>query len=131
MGIDILLDTHALVWWWLDDRRLPGPARAAIAMPANRVHVSAASAWEIATKFRLGKWPDVERLLDGFDSHIRRSRFLPVAITPAHARAAGVLDTPHRDPFDRMLAAQAVAEGMAIITGDAVFAALVPSVIWD
>jgi PIN domain nuclease of toxin-antitoxin system len=126
----LLLDTHALVWWWLDDPRLPWPARVVIASPDNTVHVSAASAWEIATKHRLGKWPDVVRLLDGFDTYLRRSRFLPVAITAAHARAAGRLDTPHRDPFDRMLAAQALQEEMVVVSGDAVFRDLGPDVVW-
>ena len=60
----LLLDTHALVWWWTDDRRLPPNARAAIAHPDSTVYVSAASMWEIATKYRLGKWPEVGSLLE-------------------------------------------------------------------
>lgn len=126
----LLLDTHALVWWWTDDRRLPATARAAIAAPANTVLVSAASMWEIATKHRLGKWPDVEALLDQFDASIRRSRFVPLVITIEHARSAGRLDHPHRDPFDRMLTAQALADGAAVVTGDAVFASLGVDVVW-
>ncbi len=127
----LLLDTHALVWWWTDDRRLPAASRAAIAVPGNVVHVSAATAWEIATKFRLGKWPEVAAIIDGFDSHLRRSRFVPLPVSMEHARMAGGLESPHRDPFDRMLAGQALREKMPIISGDAIFRTLGPTVIWD
>jgi PIN domain nuclease of toxin-antitoxin system len=127
----LLLDTHALVWWWTDDRRLPSAARAAIAAAGNSVFVSAATGWEIATKYRLGKWPGVARLLDGFETHLRRSRFAALPITVEHARRAGLLDTPHRDPFDRMLTAQALHEEMAIVSGDAFFRSTDVTVIWD
>ncbi|HXT79107.1 MAG TPA: type II toxin-antitoxin system VapC family toxin [Acetobacteraceae bacterium] len=127
----LLLDTHALVWWWTDDKRLPPAARSAIAAPDNRVVVSAASAWEIATKHRLGKWPDVTPLIDGFDTHLRRSRFVTLPISSDHARLAGGLDGPHRDPFDRMLIAQAREEAMPIVSGDPVFGSYNVPVIWD
>jgi PIN domain nuclease of toxin-antitoxin system len=68
----LLLDTHALVWWWTDDPRLPAPARAVIADPDNTVLVSAATAWELATKHRLGKWPEVERIIADLDGALRR-----------------------------------------------------------
>lgn len=109
----LLLDTHALVWWWTDDKRLPAVARSAIASSDNAVLVSAASAWEIATKHRLGKWPEVAALLEGFDTSLRRSRFTSLPITHKHARLAGTLDGEHRDPFDRMLLAQARLEELA------------------
>lgn len=126
----LLLDTHALVWWWVDDARLPAAARAAIADPDTMALVSAASAWELATKHRLGKWPDVARLLDDFDGALRRSRFGVLAITLAHARAAGALDGPHRDPFDRMLIAQCRAEDLPVISGDPVFGQYGVRVVW-
>lgn len=126
----LLLDTHALVWWWIDDPRLPAAARAAIADPENTVLVSAASAWELATKQRLGKWPEVEALLADFDASLRRSRFGVLAISLAHARAAGGLEGPHRDPFDRMLIAQCRAEGVPVVSGDAVFGQYGVAVIW-
>ncbi|HTC08940.1 MAG TPA: type II toxin-antitoxin system VapC family toxin [Acetobacteraceae bacterium] len=126
----LLLDTHALVWWWTDDARLPVAARAAIAEPDNTVLVSAASGWELATKHRLGKWLGVQRLLDDFDGALRRSRFGVLAISLAHAFAAGALEGPHRDPFDRMLIAQCRAEGMPIVSGDPVFAQYRAQVIW-
>jgi PIN domain nuclease of toxin-antitoxin system len=77
----LLLDTHALVWWWTDDPRLPARARALIADPASVVYVSAVSAWEITTKHRIGKCPDVERLIAEYASLLRRSRFHALAIT--------------------------------------------------
>lgn len=126
----LLLDTHALVWWWTDDRRLPAAARSAIASADNGVLVSAASAWEIATKHRLGKWAEVSALLDGFDANLRRSRFASLPITHAHARLAGTLDGGHRDPFDRMLLAQARLEELAIVTGDPVFRRYGATVVW-
>ena len=131
MGIRLLLDTHALVWWWTDDGRLPRAARAAIADPENTVVVSAVSAWEIATKYRVGKWPEVGAILESFETHVLRSRFISLAITAAHARLAGMLDGPHRDPFDRMLIAQSQVEDVPIVTGDSVFASHGASVIWS
>lgn len=117
----LLLDTHALVWWWTDDARLPAPARSAIAAPGNIVHVSAVSAWEIATKHRVGKWPEVEQLIAEFSTLLRRSRFYPLTIAMEHAQRAGGLPGPHRDPFDRMLAAQALLEGIPVASVDRVF----------
>ena len=127
----LLFDTHALVWWWTDDRRLPVAARAAIAAPDTQVLVSAASAWEIATKHRLGKWPEVTELVDRFDELLRRSRFAPLAITLAEARLAGALDWTHRDPFDRMLLAQARTQRLPLVSGDAAFAGQGIAVIWQ
>ena len=127
----LLLDTHALVWWWTDDPRLPAAARAAIAVPDRQVMVSAASAWEIATKHRLGKWPEVTVLVEQFDALLDRSRFTPLAITPSEARLAGTLDWAHRDPFDRMLLAQARAQSLPLVSGDAAFAGQGIAVIWQ
>ena len=127
----LLLDTHALVWWWTDDSRLPAAARAAISAPGNIVHVSAVSAWEIATKHRVGKWPEVEQLIAEFSSLLRRSRFFPLTIGIEHAHRAGGLPGPHRDPFDRMLIAQAGLESLPVVTADPVFSAYRVPVIWD
>jgi len=129
-GARLLLDTHALVWWWTDDRRLTGPARAAIAAPGHQVLVSAASAWEIATKHRLGKWDSVAALVAGFEDFLRRSRFAALPITPADALAAGALDWAHRDPFDRLLLAQARAQAVPLVSGDEAFRGQDIAVIW-
>jgi PIN domain nuclease of toxin-antitoxin system len=128
--VKLLLDTHAVVWWWLDDPRLPGTARAAIASTANTVWVSAVSAWEVATKNRLGIWPDVERIVDEFPDLLRRSRFVPLSVSVEHARLAGTLNGAHRDPFDRMLIAQSMREQAALVTCDAVFGTYGVDVIW-
>jgi PIN domain nuclease of toxin-antitoxin system len=127
----LLLDTHALVWWWTDDRRLPSVARAAVADPATLVYVSAASAWEITTKNRVGKWPDVERIVTEYVDLLRRSRFASLPISAEHAHLAGSLAGAHRDPFDRMLIAQARLEDLLIVTADPVFAAYGAAVLWD
>jgi PIN domain nuclease of toxin-antitoxin system len=126
----LLLDTHALAWWWIEDKRLPQAARAAIADPDNTMLVSAATAWELATKHRLGKWPDVAAIVGDLDALLRRSRFGALAITLAHARLAGTLDGPHRDPFDRMLIAQCRQEALPIVSADPVFARYKVPVIW-
>jgi PIN domain nuclease of toxin-antitoxin system len=129
--VKLLLDTHAVVWWWLDDPRLPAPARAAIAAPDNTVCVSAASAWEIATKNRLGKWPGVTQIIADFPDLLRRSRFFPLSISVEHARLAGALSGPHRDPFDRMLIAQSKQENAVLVSGDGTFAQFGVPVVWD
>ncbi len=127
----LLLDTHALVWWWTDDPRLPAAARTVIADPAAIIHVSAASAWEITTKHRLGKWPKVEQMIAEFNALLRRSRFHALPISLEHAHRAGSLPGPHRDPFDRMLIAQSGLEALPVVTNDPVFAAYGAEVIWQ
>ena len=127
----LLLDTHAVVWWWLDDPKLPATARAAIAATANTVCVSAVSAWEVATKNRVGKWLDVETIVQDFSSLLRHSRFAPLPISVEHARAAGALAGSHRDPFDRMLIAQSKGESAALVSRDPVFRDFGVEVIWD
>ena len=110
----LLLDTHALLWWLADDARLGRRAREAIAAPANLVFVSAATAWEIAVKRALGRLVapgDVEEWLTKND-------FRPLPIQIAEAVASAELPPHHRDPFDRLLVAQARIGGMTIVTSD-------------
>ncbi len=116
----LLLDTHALLWWWKDDSRLSTRAAAAIADEANTVLVSAASAWEIATKHRIGKLPGAEIAVRDFNALIASDGFTHLAISYQHALKAGAFESEHRDPFDRMLAAQSLIEGATLITDDAV-----------
>lgn len=113
----LLLDTHALLWW-LADEGLTDQARDAIADPANLIMVSAATAWEISIKKALGKLSAP----DDLEQQIRDSGFLPLPISVAHGIAAGQLPRHHDDPFDRMLIAQAYAEGLTIVTRDKRFA---------
>jgi PIN domain nuclease of toxin-antitoxin system len=119
--MQLLLDTHALLWWLAGDRRLPEPARAAVADAANPVHVSAASAWEVATKVRLGNLSGAEFLAAEFRQHLREQGFIGMSVTVEHAQRAGSLPGRHRDPFDRMLVAQAQAENLVIVSNEKVF----------
>jgi PIN domain nuclease of toxin-antitoxin system len=116
-----LLDTHALLWWLDGDRHLSRRARLYIANEANTVLVSAASAWEIATKVRLGKLPGAVEVAERLPLILVEQGFEPVEITIVHAVRAGGLPGPHRDPFDRMLIAQAQAENLALISNETVF----------
>lgn len=109
----LLLDTHALLWW-LADEGLSDRAREAIADPANFAAVSAASAWEISIKKALGKLAAP----DDLEHQVQAGGFSPLPITIGHAVAAGRLPRHHEDPFDRMLIAQAFAEGLTIVTRD-------------
>ena len=117
----LLLDTHAFLWWLAGSRRLSTNARSAIANDANDVLVSAATAWEIATKHRLGKLPQAELVARDVPGTLAGQGFEALAITMDDAQRAGQLPGPHRDPFDRMLIAQAVAHGLALVSIDAVF----------
>ena len=117
----MLLDTHAFLWWISDSGKLSTAAREAIKDESNDIAVSAASAWEIATKFRIGKLPGCEAIALDVASHIRRQGFEELAISVVEAERAGRLPVPHRDPFDRMLAAQALLRQLPLVSADQVF----------
>ena len=117
----ILLDTHVLLWWLFDEPKLCSIARAQISNPRNEIYVSSASAWEIATKHRLGKMPEAKDLLQNYQGIIQQARFIELVITTKYALYAGILRIKHRDPFDRMLMAQAELDNLAIITYDSAF----------
>jgi len=119
--LSYLLDTHALLWALTEPARLGQRAREVIADPESRLVVSAASAWEIATKHRLGKLPQADVLLGAFSKHLDRLGVTRLPVTEDHALLAGRLEWEHRDPFDRMLAAQTMLESLALITGDPSF----------
>ena len=126
----LILDTHALVWWWLDDPRLPKAARSAISDKTNEVIVSAVSAWEIANKFRVGKWPEVGSLVDGFAGKVALSRFAALSVNVDHAQLAGSLPGSHRDPFDRLLAAQCLIEAATLVSTDDVLNQFGLTILW-
>ena len=119
----LLLDTHVLIWWLAGDPMLSANAKAAVADPGNEALVSAASAWEVATKYRIGKLPQAAALAADMPSVLTGQGFVELPITVRHAQAAGSLPGPHRDPFDRMLIAQAIEEGLTILTRDRSFKA--------
>lgn len=116
----LLLDTHALLWWATSHTSLSSKAKAAIADEGSDVYVSAASAWEIATKVRLGKleWPEHA---GSVQSYALGQGFLGLPISLEHAQHAGQLRMLHRDPFDRMLIAQAQAEDLLLISNETLF----------
>ena len=114
----ILLDTHTLLWAAFDEDALSPRARRLIQSPKNEIIVSAASAWEVATKYRLGKLDFAQDLAKNFVSEVTMAGYLLLAITPEHAQRAGLLPGEHKDPFDRMLAAQAIHEDMPLLSND-------------
>jgi PIN domain nuclease of toxin-antitoxin system len=119
--VRLLLDTHVLIWWLAGDPMLSANAKAAIADPGNEALVSAASAWEIATKYRIGKLPQAAALAVDMPGVLAGQGFVELPITVRHGQAAGSLPGPHRDPFDRMLIAQAVLVDLVLVSNEAVF----------
>jgi PIN domain nuclease of toxin-antitoxin system len=126
----LLLDTHALLWWFTDDRQLSTKARSAIADLGNDVLVSAASAWEIATKQRLGKLNEVPQAAERFSELVAADGFGQLPISYLHALRAGRYSFAHRDPFDRMLAAQGELESLVLVTRDPVFEEFPVQTLW-
>ena len=117
----LLLDTHALIWWLAGDEALSRSAQAAIADEANGIAVSAASAMEVATKYRIGKLPNAALLARNFETIIADQGFDELPITVHHARVAGEMKIEHKDPFDRLLIAQAQAEDMVLVSKEMLF----------
>lgn len=118
----LLLDTHALLWWLLDDPALPATARRAIER-AEAVYASAASVWEIAIKQRLGKLPELAISVAELPGLIGQSGFVPLPVHDRHAAAVCALPQHHRDPFDHLLIVQARMEGLTLVSRDAQFKA--------
>ena len=110
----LLLDTHVLLWWLSDDPQLGESSRQAIANPRNPVYVSAASTWEVSIKKSIGKLTAP----DDMDAIVESEGFEKLPITLFHGDQAGSLPELHKDPFDRMLIAQAQSEGLVIVTND-------------
>lgn len=119
--MNLLLDTHALLWWLEDSPQLSAAARDAIANRDNTVWVSAASAWEIATKFRIGKLPGVQPIINTLESEIRLEGFGVLDIRFAHGSLSGGLRHDHRDPFDRMLIAQSLLDNLMLVSNETLF----------
>ncbi len=113
-----LLDTHALIWWLNDNKSLSAAARAAMDDGHNDIFVSAASAWEITTKHRKGRLDTATGLLPDSSEAVELNGFINLPITSTHMVRSAMLQGAHRDPFDRILSAQAILEDMVLITVD-------------
>lgn len=117
----VLLDTHALIWAAFEDQRLGPAARNVLSSLETEVFVSAASAWELTTKVRIGKLPIAANFANEFCSKVRRMGFRELAVTVEHGQRAGLLPGEHKDPFDRMLIAQAQLENLIIVSNERIF----------
>jgi len=126
--VRLLIDTHALLWALASPGRLPARVRDALRAPSNTVYVSAASVWEIAIKAALGK---VTADIDELTSAATDVGFEGLSVTIAHAQRVRRLPDHHRDPFDRMLIAQAAEEGLTVVTRDREFVQYRVQVMWD
>ncbi|MBV8187421.1 MAG: type II toxin-antitoxin system VapC family toxin [Alphaproteobacteria bacterium] len=126
----LLLDTHAFLWWLAGDSRLTKLARSQIEAAGSDTFISAASAWEIATKYRLGKLPQAALVALDVASGIESQEFTPLPVSVLHGQAAGALPGPHRDPFDRMLVAQAMLEELVLVSNERLFDAYGVNRLW-
>ncbi len=117
----ILLDTHAFIWWMAGNLRLVERARRAVAAEENEVLVSAATAWEVATKHRLGRLPEADVLAEDLRAAIASQGFEELPVSIADSERAGRLAGSHRDPFDRMLIAQALAHDLVLVSNERAF----------
>jgi len=119
--VRLLLDTHALLWWLAGDEALSDTARGAIGDPDNEIFVSAAAAWEIATKYRLGKLPGAAIVAVDIAGAVASQGFVELPINIRDGQTAGGLPAIHKDPFDRMLIARAIAADMVIVSNEGLF----------
>lgn len=128
--MQLLLDTHALFCSITDETLLSPTALASIRASDNDVFVSVGSLWEMAIKVGLGKWPPATSLVTNFDHEMATNGYRILGITVDHARESGLMQSPHRDPFDRLLAAQARIEQLTIVTADVKLQALSIAWLW-
>jgi PIN domain nuclease of toxin-antitoxin system len=122
-----LLDTHALLWWLEDNKKLPAKSRHIITNDENDIFVSLATGWEIAIKAALGKLEDI----GNFQSEIKIEGFALLAISFDHIEKVKTLPHHHRDPFDRMLVAQALTEDLTLLSNETLFDAYGVRRVWD
>ncbi len=126
----LLLDTHTLLWAAVDSNYLSDGAKRVLTDPGNVLYVSAASAWEARAKHRKGNLPGADVLFPDFEAKVKQAGYIPLAITCSHAEAAASFKQGHKDPFDRLLAAQTLVEGMLLISKDRVLDGFGISRIW-
>ena len=128
--MNVLLDTHAFLWAVTGDRRLSSPARALIEDGENQVFLSAVSMWEIVLKAKAGKLHVEGSVAKVLEEQMRQARIAPLPIYPAHVLRVVALPPIHKDPFDRLLIAQAQAENLALVTRDLEIRRFTVQVIW-
>lgn len=128
--MQLLLHTHTFLWWLSGDDALSVEARKAIADEWNGVFVSAATAWEIAAKHRIGKLSIAAKLIADLDGSIASQGFIGLPVSVRHGQTAGALPGPHRDPFDRMLIAQAILEDLVLVSNERSFDAYGVARMW-
>jgi PIN domain nuclease of toxin-antitoxin system len=126
----LLLDSVALIWWYGGNSKFSKSVRTQIESDQYLVYVSAASAWEIATKVRQGRLPEAVALIEHFDDYLIEQEFTTLPVTVAHAKLGGGLASPHKDPFDRLIAAQAQLERLPVVTCDPAFTLLGVRILW-
>ena len=126
----LLLDTHAFLWWLAGEDTLSATAGAAVTHEGNDIFISAASTWEIATKHRVGKLPGVAAIVPDLDRTIMDQGFIGLPIGLRHGQVAGAFPGPHRDPFDRMLIAQAMLETLTLVSNERPFDAYGVERLW-
>jgi PIN domain nuclease of toxin-antitoxin system len=128
--MQLLLDTHAFLWWLSGDSQLSAAAQSAIADEGNGIFISAASAWEITTKHRIGKLPGVAAIVADLEGAIVDQGFIGLPISLRHGQVAGALPGTQRDPFDRMLIAQAMLENLVLVSNEQPFDAYGVGRLW-
>lgn len=128
--MDLILDTHVLLWMLLADKRLGERQKQLLESRSNRIHVSAVSAFEIATKVRIGKLPEARHVVREFHRICTEFDYSELPITHRHGVKGGELEGAHRDPFDRLLAAQSIIERMPLMTSDPAFRKLGVETVW-
>ncbi len=126
----LLLDTCTLLWAWAEPDKLSSRVHVLLEDPHNKVWVSSASAWEIATQHRLGNYPAGGHVIEEWDERLAQDGFRQLTIAGAHALRAGSLPHAHRDPFDRMIAAQGMVQKITVATPDPAIGALGADTIW-
>lgn len=126
----LLLDTHTFIWWMTNDRALPASAREMIGREDNDIFLSAATAWEMAIKHKIGKLPIVAGFIADVPGAMEAEGFIELPVSVVHGQLAGALDGHHKDPFDRMLIAQALCEDLTLVSNETRFDAYGVTTLW-
>ncbi|MBC7104238.1 MAG: type II toxin-antitoxin system VapC family toxin [Parvibaculum sp.] len=126
----LLLDTHTFIWWMTNDRALPASARRMIGDEDNEIFLSAATAWEMAIKHKIGKLPIVAGFIADVPGAMEAEGFVELPVSVVHGQMAGALDGHHKDPFDRMLIAQALCEDLTLVSNETRFDAYGITRLW-